>query len=64
MSVHRRTFEARRHPKGSAERKALNEDSRTSEYMTSHRYVAVGDGYRLTFRTKTGAVAFDKERGG
>lgn len=59
MSVHRRTFEAKQHPKGSAERARLNEDARTSEYMPSYRYAAVGEGYRQSFRTKGEAEAFE-----
>lgn len=36
----KRTFEALEYPKGSAERAKLNENSLTSEYMTSHKYEA------------------------
>ena len=35
----KRTFEALSHPKGSEERKKLNEKSLTSEYMTSYKYI-------------------------
>lgn len=35
----RRTFEASKHPAGSAERIELNKDARTSEYQTSYRYL-------------------------
>lgn len=48
--VVRRTFEASKHPKGSAERARLNLEWETSEYMPSHRYGVRGTPY--TFRTK------------
>ena len=38
VEVLKRTFEASKHPKDSAERAKLNEDSLTSEYMVSHKY--------------------------
>lgn len=38
VEVVRRTFEAAKHPKKSAERARLNEDAITSEYLPSHRY--------------------------
>jgi hypothetical protein len=36
----KRTFEAARHPKGSPERARLNEETLTSEYMTSMLWLA------------------------
>lgn len=67
----RRTFEAAKHPKGSAERSALNCDAATSEYLPSYRYILrkpalMSDGtqnpsqrfHDLTFRTKADAVAY------
>lgn len=62
MSVHRRTFEAARHPKGSPERAKLNEDARTSEYMTSYRYSSIGPHWSVSFRTKREAEAFEAQR--
>lgn len=62
MSVHRRTFDARNHPKGSPERARLNEDPRTSEYMTSYRYCSIGAHHRLSFRTRAEAEAFEAQR--
>lgn len=35
----KRTFEAAKYPKGSAERRELNRAALTSEYMTSYKYV-------------------------
>jgi hypothetical protein len=52
-AVVRRTFGAKRFPKGSPERARLNEHTLTSEYMPSHRY-CVG---RRGFRTKAEATA-------
>jgi hypothetical protein len=62
VSVHRRTFEASKHPKGSEERTRLNMDSLTSEYMPSYRYEVHGtDGKKLhSCRTKAEAVAVDE----
>ena len=60
MKVQRRTFEAAKHPKGSAERARLNLATVTSEYMTSYRY-CVDDSppnSPRTFRTKSEAVAY------
>lgn len=54
MDVIRRTFEAAQYPKGSEERARLNRDARTSEYMTSYRYMT-SDGE--SFRTKGEALA-------
>ena len=58
----KRTFEAKKYPKGSAQRKKLNMDARTSEYMTSEKYRVItrvkfahgGIGeLEENFRTKT-----------
>lgn len=38
IDIHRRTFEAKKHPKGSTARDTLNLNSLTSEYMTSYKY--------------------------
>lgn len=58
-TVHRRTFEALKHPKGSPERERLNCDELTSEYMPSYRYVVMDDGIReASFRTKKEANIF------
>ena len=34
----KRTFEAKKHPKGSNKRRELNKDNRTSEYLPSYKY--------------------------
>lgn len=65
MKVVRRTFEAAKFPKGSADRERLNLDWLTSEYMPSYRYgVRNDDGTKVmvglgaeTFRTKREAEA-------
>jgi hypothetical protein len=63
LTVLKRTFEAAKHPKGSAERARLNLASLTSEYMPSYRYL-VDDSERSprnspdTFRTKGDAETF------
>ncbi len=54
-TVHKRTFEAKNFPVGSPERKKLNEDSITSEYMTSHKYAVKGPHITTSFRTKQDA---------
>jgi hypothetical protein len=76
--IHRRTFEAARHPVGAPLRAALNRDAVTSEYMTSQRYLVrrrflMSDGtphptqefIDTTFRTKLEAeisLALDKSK--
>ena len=39
MTLHRRTFEAKKFPKGSADRDRLNLDALTSEYSPSYKYL-------------------------
>ena len=46
----KRTFEAAQYPKGSEERKKLNEKVQTSEYFTSKKWVAIAY-YRETVKT-------------
>lgn len=48
-TVHRRTFEAAKHPAGSAERARLNLCALTSQYMTGSPYLA-----RYPFRMSDG----------
>jgi hypothetical protein len=48
MKVVRRTFEAKRFPKGSKERARLNADSLTSEYLPTYQYVLRGDNGEYT----------------
>ena len=58
MKIVRRTFEALKFPKGHPERKRLNEDWLTSEYMPSHGYGVRNDDVRhlpFTYRTKAEA---------
>ncbi len=60
MNVFRRTFAARTHPPGSAERTRLNNDARTSEYMPSYRYMLVandGTPTPYSYRTKAEAIS-------
>lgn len=70
-TIHRRTFEAAKHPPGSPERVQLNLDPLTSEYMPSYRYLIreparMSDGtpnpaqafHNRTFRTKTEGQAY------
>lgn len=60
MHILRRTFAARSHPPGSAERTRLNSDARTSEYMPSYRYMLVADdGTPLPYSYRTKAEAVD-----
>ena len=56
MEIHKRTFEALKHPKGSDERIKLNMDSRTSEYMPSYKYTIEGKNFSRAFNTKKEAV--------
>ncbi len=51
-TVHKRTFEAKQFPVGSPERKKLNEDSITSEYMPSYKYSVKGPHISTSHRTK------------
>ena len=47
--IKRRTFLAKKHPKGSELRKELNEDALTSEYMVSYRYILLIGGEDFDF---------------
>jgi hypothetical protein len=57
-----RTFGAKHFPKGSLERAKLNEQTLTSEYMTSYRYLVVDREERnrpvRSFRTRREAASF------
>ena len=60
MKVYRRTFEALKYPKGSAQRSELNKDWLTSEYMPSHKYGVRNDDSShtpFTYRSKSEAEA-------
>lgn len=60
MKVAKRTFEAMKHPKGSPERDALNQDALTSEYMTSYKYcVRNDDGSKSNLFCRTKAQALE-----
>lgn len=50
----RRTFEAKKQPKGSVQRKKLNKSALTSEYMPSERYIVYygGQPFSRSFITK------------
>lgn len=50
--VARRTFEALNFPKNSPERKRLNENVMTSEYMTSCRWGIIGHNLSTSAKTK------------
>jgi len=52
LTVHKRTFQAKSHPKGSEERKRLNLSIVTSEYMTGDKYAVVGDHFSNGYKTK------------
>jgi hypothetical protein len=57
VTITRRTFEAKQHPRGSQERARLNERPETSEYMPSYRY-CVRDTYgTVSYRTRREAEA-------
>lgn len=58
--IHKRTFEALKHPKGSAERTELNKSAITSEYMPSYKYQRIGENYSLAYRTKREAEEAEK----
>lgn len=63
MLVVKRTFEALKHPKGSAERSQLNLDWLTSEYLPGHKYgVREDDGTHTPFTYRTKAEAEAKVR--
>ena len=54
-TVHKRTFEAKKFPVGSAERNELNSSPITSEYMTSYKYAVIGPHVSVSKRTKAEA---------
>lgn len=57
-TIHRRTFEAAKHPLGSEERARLNLNSLTSEYYPSRRYeIITENGHKHDCRTRAEAVA-------
>jgi len=56
-TVTRRTFEAKQHPKDSDERRRLNCNPITSEYMPSYKYVLCEDGKPTPFTYRTKAEA-------
>ncbi len=47
----RRTFEATKFPKGSPQRAKLNENTMTSEYMTSYKWSIMGHNFSTTAKT-------------
>ena len=59
MKIVKRTFDALKLPRGSAERERANSDWLTSEYMPSHRYgLREDDGSHtpFTYRSKAEAI--------
>ena len=56
--VYKRTFEAEQYPKESEKRELLNSCAETSEYMHSHKYGVIGDGFCFSFRTKAEAQTY------
>ena len=52
IRIIKRTFEALKYPKGSAEREKLNEEIETSEYLEDEKYILEGGTYQLhSFKT-------------
>lgn len=60
MKIIKRTFEAKNFPAGSEERKQLNLDNSTSEYMTSYKYAVKGENLSTSFKSKAEAEDFIK----
>lgn len=62
MSVVRRTFEAKKYPKGSPEWVRLQANALTSSYYPSRRYAVVDEAgkYVTSARTKAEALAIDE----
>ncbi len=60
MDVKRRTFEAKNHPKGSAERARLNCSPLTSEYMPSYKYTLMDNGKDTCWQFRTRSEAEGK----
>lgn len=58
----RRTFEARKHPEGSAERARLNLRSETSEYYPSRRYMIRTGDLSCLFRSRFAAAQHLKKQ--
>ena len=57
----KRTFEASKYPAGSPERKKYNADTKTSEYMRSHKYYSKGENHSLSFRSRAEAEGFGRK---
>jgi len=51
-TVIKRNFKAKEFPVGSDERKALNIEVETSEYLPSHKYAIKGPYVTTSYRTK------------
>lgn len=62
LRVVRRTFEAKKHPPGSAERAKLNESAITSEYLPSYRYLVVSAAIAANYGPTCGAKQFRTKR--
>jgi len=58
MEIKRRTFEAKKFPKGSPMRMMLNRDPITSEYLPSQRYIVVNGSIKRSFTTKKEAEQY------
>lgn len=56
----KRTFEADKHPFGSAERARLNDKVETSEYMHSYKWLVrdLKTGFEQTFTSRASAEAY------
>lgn len=63
-TVFRRKFLAKLFPKDSEERKILNENNVTSEYMTSHKFAVRAEHISTSYPTKTEAIAAAKKFAG
>lgn len=51
--IKKRTFEAKKYPKGSEQRKELNRNAETSEYMPSEKFIVVNKetGFYETYKS-------------
>lgn len=61
IEIFKRTFDALKYLKGSAERNELNKNIITSEYMKSYKYAVVGPNFTRAFKTESAATTY-KER--
>jgi hypothetical protein len=60
QQIVKRTFEAKKYPKGSEERIKLNESAITSEYMPSYKYCIVDEQGKTNGRSYTSKADAEK----